>query len=388
MLLMAGAGCRRHPYKNRIVKDTQQPDKMLYDQAIKDIEKGRYERARLTLQTLMNTYDSSEFLAKSKIALADSWYREGGITGLAQAEAEYKDFILFYPTMEEAAEAQTRVCQIEFDQMDKSDRDPQHALKAEEECRQVLAQFPNSKHAPTAQQRLREIQEVLAQAEYNVGVFYFNKGTFPAAANRLQGLSDQFPLFSQNDEALWQLGSAYRRMGDRFEDKQAAAYTRIVRDYPLSSRVEEAKQRLQELNRPVPEADASAAARMKFERENSTPRGALGKTLGMFSSHPDVRTAAKSGSPQMTSLQPTVPASVPTEAALAEQLKTAATGEVSATIPGDTSQPSGPDAKVATPAVSGGGSKPASTKKPAAKSKKKPDSKKSEPAADSSTTGK
>ena len=71
---------------------------MLFDRAINDIEHSRYEIARLTLQTLINTYDTSEFLAKAKLAIADSWFREGGAHGLAQAEAEYKDFELFYPT--------------------------------------------------------------------------------------------------------------------------------------------------------------------------------------------------------------------------------------------------------------------------------------------------
>ena len=53
-----------------------------------------------------------------------------------------------------------------------------------------------------------------------------NKGSFPAAANRLQALADQFPLYSQADEALWDLADAYQRMGDRFENQQAAAYTK------------------------------------------------------------------------------------------------------------------------------------------------------------------
>ena len=80
-----------------------------YKAAVADIERSRYEIARLTLQTLINTYDTSEFLAKAKLAIADSWFREGGSNGLAQAEAEYKDFILFYPTLEESAEAQMKV---------------------------------------------------------------------------------------------------------------------------------------------------------------------------------------------------------------------------------------------------------------------------------------
>src|SRR6201987_386836 len=140
---LAFAGLRRKKYENPISKDTQQPDKVLFDKAVSDIEHGRYEVARLTLNTLINTYDTSEFLAKAKLAVADSWYREGGPHGLAQAEAEYKDFILFYPTMEEAAESQEKICMIHFRQMDKADRDPNNALRAEQECRTLLTHFTN-----------------------------------------------------------------------------------------------------------------------------------------------------------------------------------------------------------------------------------------------------
>src|SRR2546429_648452 len=171
VVLMGGCGLRRHKYDNPITKDTQQPDKVLFDAAVNDIEHSRYERARLTLQTLMNTYDTSEYLAKAKLAYADSWFREGGAHGLAQAEAEYKDFILFYPTLEESAEAQEKVCMIHYRQMEKADRDMVHALRAEDECRNLLVQFPNSKFAPEAQQRLREIQEVIAEGEMRRGTF-------------------------------------------------------------------------------------------------------------------------------------------------------------------------------------------------------------------------
>ena len=80
MAASAASSCGFHhtEYENPITKDTQQPDKVLYDKAIKDLEKGRYELARLTLNTLINTYDTSEYLAKAKLAIADSWYREGG----------------------------------------------------------------------------------------------------------------------------------------------------------------------------------------------------------------------------------------------------------------------------------------------------------------------
>ena len=309
--LLSSCGLRRHKYDNPIAKDTQQPDKVLFDKAINDIEHSRFEIARLTLQTMINTYDTSEYLAKAKLAIADSWFREGGAHGLAQAEAEYKDFILFYPTMEEAAEAQEKVCDIHYRQMEKADRDPLHAIRAEDECRQLLVQFPNSKFAPETEQKLRNVQEVLAGHEYATAVFYHHKGSYPAAANRLTGLVAQYPLFSQADEALWMLGDSYSRMGDRFEDRAAAAYARIVKDYPLSAHVDGAKEKLVALNKPVPEADPVAYARMKYEMENRNGTNLIGHIWSAFRKSPDMSLAAKSGTPTMTGLRPTIPASVP-----------------------------------------------------------------------------
>src|ERR1700688_5010896 len=138
MGLMSSCGFRARKYDDPITKDTKQPDKVLFDRAINDIEHSRYEIARITLNTLINTYDQSEFLAKAKLAVADSWFREGGAASLAQAEAEYKDFQLFYPTMAEAAESQQKICMIHYKQMDKVDRDQSQAIRAEDECRQLI----------------------------------------------------------------------------------------------------------------------------------------------------------------------------------------------------------------------------------------------------------
>jgi len=357
-LVILPASClKKHKYDNPITKDTQQPDKVLFDKAINDVEHSRFEVARFTLQTLINTYDTSEYLAKAKLAIADSWFREGGAHGLAQAEAEYKDFILFYPAMEEAAEAQDKVCDIHYKQMEKSDRDPMHALRAEDECRQLLVQFPNSKFAPEAQQKLRDIQEVLADAEFRTALFYHTKGAFPASANRFQGLSDQFPLYSQADEALWQLADSYQHMGDRFENQQVAALTRIVKDYPLSTHADAARAKLKEMNRPVPDADPVALARMKYELENRSKTGLMGHFFGAFRTSPNMNTAAKSGSPQMTGMRPTIPASVPPVAAGTQGVSS----EVSVSTVADSSAiDRNPDAR-STPPASGAAGDTAST---------------------------
>jgi outer membrane protein assembly factor BamD len=314
-LLNVSCGFKRKKYENPITKDTQQPDKVLFDKAIKDIEHGRYETARLTLNTLINTYDTSEYLAKAKLAIADSWYREGGSHGLAQAEAEYKDFILFYPTMEEAAESQEKICKMHYDQMSLADRDPNNALRAEQECRTLVTQFPNSKFVPEALQRLREIQEVLAEAEFVTGSFYAQRGSNAAAANRFKALVIQYPLYSKADEALWDEAGSYSRMGPRFRPMEGEALQKLVREYPLSPRAEAAKKRLQMLEMSVPEADPAAVARMKAELENRTKPGMMHPIKSLLRHGPDVSAAAKTGQPTMTNPKASIPVTVPVVAA-------------------------------------------------------------------------
>jgi len=64
--------------------DAKLPDKQLYDKAQSAIKRGRYDVARLDLQTLLNTYQDSQYQMRAKLAIADSWYREGGTAALTQ----------------------------------------------------------------------------------------------------------------------------------------------------------------------------------------------------------------------------------------------------------------------------------------------------------------
>lgn len=354
-VLNVACGFKRKKYENPITKDTQQPDKVLFDKAVHDIEHGHYETARLTLNTLINTYDTSEYLAKAKLAIADSWYREGGPHGLAQAEAEYKDFILFYPTMEEAAESQYKICGMHYNQMGLADRDPNNVLRAEQECKTLVNQFPNSRFVPEAMQRLREIQEVLAEAEFDAGFFYAKRGSNAAAANRFKGLVNQYPLYSKADEALWEEAGAYSRMGPHFRPMEGEALQKLVRDYPLSPRAEQAKRRLRELEIAVPEADPAAVARMKEEIANHTRPGIMHEIKSAISSHPDVHNAAKNGQPTMSNPKAMIPVTVP---AAANSAPSGVTDVTVAPVTDPTALDTKPDARANLPA-------PATGEKPA-----------------------
>src|ERR1051326_1896486 len=138
-------GCTNKKVNNPLAKvDSKQPDKVLFDRAMDAMKHNRFDVARIDLQTLIATYPDSEFIARAKLSLADSWYAEGGTAAMAQAEQEYKDFITFFPNMPEAAEAQLKIANIHFSQMEKPDRDYTHAVRAEQEYRKVILAYPEN----------------------------------------------------------------------------------------------------------------------------------------------------------------------------------------------------------------------------------------------------
>lgn len=277
------------------------PDKILFDRAMEDVKHGRYETARLNLQTLINTYPDSEYLAKAKLTIADSFYKEGGSANLVQAVQGYKDFIVFFPFLPEASYAQLQVAMTHYKQMDKPDRDRSQAKDAEAEFQTFLQKYPNDPLRPQAEQHLREVQEVLAEGDYRIGYFYYVKGDRRAAAGRLLTVTSRYPLYTHSDKALWMLGDIF----EKSEKKEIAGryYARIVRDYPLSSLVGDAKARLTAIKAPIPQADPKAVAWMTAEQNAPRKKASLVmKPMGLFRGGPsgEIRVAAKNGEPNLT----------------------------------------------------------------------------------------
>jgi outer membrane protein assembly factor BamD len=337
--------------KSTTVDNNAQPDKILYDKAIDDIKHGRQEVGRLNMQTLINTYPDSEYLAKAKLAIADSYYKEGGTSNLALAVSGYKDFEVFFPFLPEATYAQMQVAMAHYRQMDKPDRDRSHAIAAEEEFQTFLQKFPNDPLAPQAQQHLREVQEVLAEGEYRIGYYYYVKGDKRAAAARLLAVTNRYPLYSKSDQALWMMGDIL----EKSEHKEVAAlyYGRIVKNYPLSGMVPGAKDKLKAFGAPVPQPDPNSVAWMTAEQNTPRPHTSLvKKPLALISNGPkgQLMVAARNGPPN---LQPESEGVSPGDILTPGGLSKTGAGLIAVVKVGETSEPAATSENVASPASEG-----------------------------------
>jgi outer membrane protein assembly factor BamD len=296
---------------------SKQPDKELFDKAMIAIKKGRFDVARLDLQTMLNTYPDSEYRMRAKLAVGDSWFKEGGTAALTQAEAEYKDFITFFPQAPEAAEAQMKVADIYYQQMEKPDRDFTNAQRAEQEYRAMINMFPESKLVPRATQKLRDVQEVLAERETQIGLYYGSRENFPASIARLKTVVDTYPLYSKSDQALLGIGDAYagqahsvqiapnlpgalrERLRAVYQDRAAEAYTKVITRYPMAPHVEDARDRLVAMNRPVPEPTQEAVAENDAEERSRQPLRFNDKFFGILKHGPQVVEAVHVGDPSL-----------------------------------------------------------------------------------------
>jgi outer membrane protein assembly factor BamD len=232
-------------------------DRVLFEEAAKEVRKNNYDTGRLLFATIINTYPDSPFLPLAKLAIADSFYLEGTTSALIQAAQAYQDWLTFFPTDPLADDASLKVAEAEMRQMGLSDRDISHARKAEQRLKVLLQQYPKSTLRDTVEARLREVQENLAMHNLQIARFYYDvkystgKGGLKGSQSRLKEIVDKYPCFSYNDEVFYRLATTYQ--AEEEPDEAARYYQKLIQDFPDSQFNEKAREQLNIIGAPIPE---------------------------------------------------------------------------------------------------------------------------------------
>jgi outer membrane protein assembly factor BamD len=256
IILVCSFGCAQKSAK--LQKSVAPPDRTLFETGSEYLKKGAYIKSRLAFQTLINTYPDSDMAAESYFAIADSFYEEGGTENLLQAEDQYENFIVFFPTHPKAADAQMKKISANMKLMHSPDRDQQYSYKALQEIKRFLQKFPDSDYVPIARQFQAEVEENLARSSLGIGQFYAERGNNAGARGRYQEIVDQYKSFSGLDDVYFRLANIWEKSNN--PEEAAIYYGKIVSGYPFSRLSEEAKARLNALGKPVPPVDAEQAA--------------------------------------------------------------------------------------------------------------------------------
>ena len=235
-------------------------DRVLFEEAAKEVRKGNHDTGRLLFATIINTYPDSPFLPLAKLAIADSFFLEGTTSALIQAAQAYQDWLTFFPTDPLADDASLKVAEAEMRQMGLSDRDISHARKAEQRLKVLLQQYPKSPLRQTVEARINEVQENLAMHNLQVARFYFDvkystgKGGLKGSQSRLKEIVEKYPCFSYNDEVFYRLATTYQ--AEEEPDEAARYFQKLVQEFPESEYNEKAREQLSIIGATIPDKSA------------------------------------------------------------------------------------------------------------------------------------
>ena len=249
-------GSGNDEYDELIGNITPGRDRELFIVAAREVRKKNFDVGRLLFQTIITTYPDSRYLPMAKLAVADSFFLEGGTSSLIQAIAAYQDWLTFFPTHALADRVVLKIAESEMRQIGLPDRDATRAKKAETRLKALLQQYPNSILRKDAEERLSQVQDNLGLHNLLIANYYYTqsvdlkKSGLKGAQSRYLEILGKYPNFCFMDEALYKVAVTYQV--EEETDQAARYYQHLVADYPNSQYVEKSKEQLQLIGATVP----------------------------------------------------------------------------------------------------------------------------------------
>jgi len=192
----------------------------LYADAKDDLNSGAYDRAIKSLEKIEGRAAGTTMGQQATLDLAWANYKSGE---RAQAIATLDRFIKLNPSSPAMDYALYMKGIVNFNEdlglfgrlanQDVAERDQQASREALLAFRQLVEQFPDSKYAAEAAQRVNFITNTLAAYEIHVARYYFNRKAYVAAANRAQTAVAEFQYAPGIEEALYIMSESYDQLG-------------------------------------------------------------------------------------------------------------------------------------------------------------------------------
>jgi outer membrane protein assembly factor BamD len=222
----------------------------VYQQGEQAMERKDYIQATSRYNTVRNQFPYSRWAAMANLRIGDAYFEQ---QQYASAVQQYRGFIQLYPRHEKVEYAHWHVALAFYEQMPSDffilpptyERDLSTTRDAAREIRIFLRRFENSEFATEANQKLRETLRVLADHEYYVATYYFERDNPRATANRLTYLLRNFAGLGLDPEALYLLGNAYLQLDE--PERATIAWTDLVETHPDHPRAKQVQRALDSL---------------------------------------------------------------------------------------------------------------------------------------------
>ncbi len=224
----------------QVKKDEDFDSEKFLAKAIKLIDDRDYDEARKVLLEVKNRDLTKKYAPLAQLRIADSYIKDSDPD---HGIEEYRKFLELYPDNPQVSFAQYQIAMAYFSQIEGADRGLSAARQALQEFTRLKELYPRNPYRDIIELRVQKCRKVMAEGEFMVGKFYYEKESYKAAINRFEQLLKQFPEYEGADEAFLFLGKSYKAI--KMEDKAREAFKTLIEKYPTSRFVKEARKVIQ-----------------------------------------------------------------------------------------------------------------------------------------------
>ncbi|MGP5359271.1 outer membrane protein assembly factor BamD [Psychrobacter celer] len=201
------------------VETAEKSEQAYYNDAITQIDKGRYTQAIEDLTNLRTFYPTGQYAEQALLDMMYAQY-ESGKYEMAAASAE--QFIRLYPSNPQVSYAyyvrgvanmQGSSEGLKLFKLNQAERDTAYFRLAFANFQELINKYPNSPYTPDAAQRMTFIYNQFAESEMSAARWYIEREAYVAAANRAKWVFQYYPLSESIPEAIAVLAYSYDKLG-------------------------------------------------------------------------------------------------------------------------------------------------------------------------------
>ena len=201
------------------VETAEKSEQGYYNDAIAQIDKGRYVQGVEELTNLRTFYPTGQYAEQ---ALLDMMYAQYQSDQYEMAAASAEQFIRLYPSnpqvsyayyvrgvanMEGSSES------LKLFKLNQAERDTAYLRIAFANFQELVNKYPNSPYAPDAAQRMVFIYNQFAQSEMSAANWYIEREAYVAAVNRAKWVFQYYPLSESVPDAIAVLAYSHEKLG-------------------------------------------------------------------------------------------------------------------------------------------------------------------------------
>lgn len=219
---VTGTGCGKVFKRDKQDENEGVPVEQLYEEANASMQNGNWSGAETKFRRLIAQYPYGTHTEQALIETAYAQYKSGRHD---EAVSSIDRFIRTYPTHHNIPylyylrglvnSGRDTVFLQRVWSLDASRRDLSTPMQAFSDFRIVAENYPDSRYAEDARQRMVALRNMLARHELDTAFYYLRRDAWVAAANRARYLLETYPQSEYQNDAIAVLGVAYTELGNQ-----------------------------------------------------------------------------------------------------------------------------------------------------------------------------